>query len=116
MVLYGYAVVTDRWQKFTELRISHETLDRLSSYCDEFLIHAVDVEGKQSGIQKELVALLGEWGKLPITYAGGVHSFDDLKEIKHLGHGKLHVTLGRALDLFGGNLKYKDVVGFVDTK
>ena len=112
----GYYIVTDRWQKFTMEKVSLELLDKLSEYCAEFLIHAVDVEGKQSGIQKELVALLGEWGKLPITYAGGVHSFDDLKEIKHLGHGKLHVTIGSALDLFGGNLKYKDVLGFVDTK
>ena len=101
----GYAVVTDRWQKFTELRISHETLDRLSSYCDEFLIHAADVEGKRSGVEKELVKLLGTWGReFPVTYAGGVHSAEDLELLAELSGGRLDVTVGSALDLFGGNL------------
>lgn len=109
----GYYVVTDRWQKFTTEKVTYELLDKLSAYCDEFLVHAVDVEGKQSGIQKELVALLGEWGKLPITYAGGVHTFTDLEEIKTLGKGNLNVTIGSALDLFGGIMKYKDVLAFV---
>jgi len=109
----GYYIVTDRWQKFTTEKVNLELLDKLSQYCDEFLIHAVDVEGKQSGIQTELVALLGEWGKLPITYAGGVHDFKDLEDIKLLGHGKLNVTIGSALDLFGGNLKYTDVLEFM---
>ena len=109
----GYYIVTDRWQKFTTEKISLELLDKLSAYCDEFLVHAVDVEGKQSGIQKELVALLGEWGKIPITYAGGVHQFEDLEEICNLGKGNLHVTIGSALDLFGGELKYKDVLAFM---
>lgn len=106
----GYYVVTDRWQKFTTEKVTTELLDKLSGYCDEFLVHAVDVEGKQSGIQKELVALLGDWGKRPITYAGGVHSFTDLEEIKELGNGKLNVTIGSALDLFGGPLKYKEIL------
>ena len=110
----GYYVVTDRWQKFTKEKVTEELLDKLSAYCDEFLVHAVDVEGKQSGIQAELVALLGKWGKLPITYAGGVHSFADLEEIKRLGYGRLHVTIGSALDLFGGNLAYKKVLEFVN--
>ncbi len=106
----GYYVVTDRWQKFTKEKVSLELLDKLSAYCDEFLVHAVDVEGKQSGIQRELVALLGEWGNLPITYAGGVHTFSDLEEIEELGKGNLNVTIGSALDLFGGKLKYKEVL------
>ncbi len=108
----GYYIVTDRWQKFTSEKVSLKLLDKLSQYCDEYLIHAVDVEGKQSGIQTELVALLGEWGKLPITYAGGVHDFTDLEKIKELGREKLNVTIGSALDLFGGNLKYKEVLEF----
>lgn len=112
----GYYIVTDRWQKFTEEQITLELMDKLAGYCDEFLVHAVDVEGKQSGIQTELVALLGEWGKLPITYAGGVHSFSDLEEIKRLGRDNLHVTIGSALDLFGGKLRYKDVLEFVNLK
>ena len=106
----GYYIVTDRWQKFTEEKVTLELLDKLAGYCDEFLVHAVDVEGKQSGIQKELVMLLGEWGKLPITYAGGVHNFTDLDDVKKLGQDHLHVTIGSALDLFGGNLKYKEVL------
>ena len=106
----GYYVVTDRWQKFTDEKVTVDLLDKLSEYCDEFLVHAVDVEGKQSGIQRDLVALLGAWGKQPITYAGGVHAFSDLEAIEELGKGNLHVTIGSALDLFGGNLKYKDVL------
>ncbi|MBQ8519450.1 MAG: phosphoribosylformimino-5-aminoimidazole carboxamide ribotide isomerase [Agathobacter sp.] len=112
----GYYIVTDRWQKFTEEKVSLELLDKLSDYCDEFLIHAVDVEGKQSGIQTELVALLGEWGKLPITYAGGVHEYADLEKIKCLGHDKLNVTIGSALDLFGGKLEYQKVLACVSRK
>lgn len=110
----GYYIVTDRWQKFTDEKVSLELMDKLSLYCDEFLVHAVDVEGKQSGIQRDLVSLLGAWGKLPITYAGGVHSYEDLEEIKDLGQGNLHVTIGSALDLFGGSLSYKRVVEYVN--
>ena len=109
----GYYVVTDRWQKFTTEKVTLELLDKLAQYCDEFLVHAVDVEGKQNGIQKELVTLLGEWGKLPITYAGGVHTFIDLEDIKYLGKGNLNVTIGSALDLFGGTMGYEDVLKFV---
>lgn len=109
---YGddYMVVTDRWQKRTEERLDIDLLERLSTYCDEFLIHAVDVEGKANGIEKELVTLLGEWDKLPVTYAGGVHSFTDLQQIKTLGRNHLHVTVGSALDLFGGNMKWEEVL------
>ena len=109
----GYYVVTDRWQKFTTQMVTEELLEELSQYCDEFLVHAVDVEGKQNGIEKGLAELLGNWGKQPITYAGGVRSFSDLKEIKQLGKGNLNVTIGSALDLFGGELKYKDVLNFI---
>lgn len=109
----GYYVVTDRWQKYTSEKVTLELLDKLSAYCDEFLIHAVDVEGKQNGIQFELVELLGAWGHLPITYAGGVHAFSDLEEIKRLGRNHLNVTIGSALDLFGGNLKYQDVLAYM---
>lgn len=109
----GYYIVTDRWQKFTSEQVTYELLDELSQYCDEFLIHAVDVEGKQNGIQKEIVTLLGNWGKIPITYAGGVHTFEDLEEIKAFGCGNLNVTIGSALDLFGGKLKYKEVLTFI---
>lgn len=106
----SYYIVTDRWQKFTDEVITEELLDELSQYCDEFLIHAVDVEGKASGIEKELVSLLGDWGKIPLTYAGGVHSFEDLRLIKELGHNRVNVTIGSALDLFGGSMKFEDVI------
>jgi phosphoribosylformimino-5-aminoimidazole carboxamide ribotide isomerase len=105
-----YYIVTDRWQKFTSVRVNRDTLNTLAGYCDEFLVHAVDVEGKSSGIEQELVRLLGEWGKIPITYAGGVGSFRDLNLLKELGQDKLDVTIGSALDLFGGPMKYKEVV------
>ena len=105
-----YMVVTDRWQKVTEEKLDCVLLDRLSAYCDEFLIHAVDVEGKADGIEKELVTVLGQWGKLPITYAGGVHSYEDLQLIKELGNDHLNVTVGSALDLFGGKLKWDEVL------
>lgn len=108
----SYYIVTDRWQKFTDEVITEELLDELSQYCDEFLIHAVDVEGKAGGIEKELVSLLGKWGKIPLTYAGGVHSFEDLRLIKELGHNRVNVTIGSALDLFGGSMKFEDVIAF----
>lgn len=108
----SYYIVTDRWQKFTDEVITEEFLDELSQYCDEFLIHAVDVEGKAGGIEKELVSLLGKWGKIPLTYAGGVHSFEDLRLIKELGHNRVNVTIGSALDLFGGSMKFEDVIAF----
>lgn len=108
----SYYIVTDRWQKFTDEVITEELLDELSQYCDEFLIHAVDVEGKASGIEKALVSLLGDWGKIPLTYAGGVHSFEDLRLIKKLGHNRVNVTIGSALDLFGGSMKFEDVIAF----
>jgi len=109
----GYYVVTDRWQKVTDERVTHEFLDELSEYCDEFLIHAVDVEGKQNGIETALAELLGSWGKCPMTYAGGVRSFEDLKQLDELGNHKLNVTIGSALDLFGGTLKYKEVLAYI---
>lgn len=105
-----YYIVTDRWQKFTDVTISPSTLNLLSAYCDEFLIHAVDVEGKSSGIETELVKLLGSWEGIPITYAGGVGNFEDLKKLKELGKGRLDVTIGSALDLFGGPMSYVKVL------
>lgn len=106
----GYYIVTDRWQKFTCEKVTEQLLDELSQYCDEFLIHAVDVEGKSNGIEEDLVKLLGNWGKLPITYAGGVHNFEDLEKIKTFGKNHLHVTIGSALDLFGGDMEFAKVL------
>ena len=105
-----YYIVTDRWQKFTKVSLSEHILDELSEYCAEFLIHAVDVEGKAQGIERELAQMLGEWGKIPITYAGGVGSFEDLEELKRAGKDRLDVTIGSALDLFGGNMAYRQIL------
>lgn len=112
----AYYIVTDRWQKFTDEAVSVSLLNKLSVSCDEFLIHAVDVEGKASGIEKELVKLLGDWGKIPVTYAGGVGSFADLQSLKELGQNRLNVTIGSALDLFGGPMPYEGVLQFIDSK
>lgn len=111
----GYVIVTDRWQKFTDEKISAELLDRLSSYADEFLVHAVDVEGKASGVETDLVKLLGSWGKIPVTYAGGVSSFEDLKILRIYGRNRLNVTIGSALDLFGGRMEYEKVLEYINS-
>lgn len=108
-----YYIVTDRWQKYTEVILNEDTLEKLAAYCDEFLIHAVDVEGKASGIEEQVAAMLGEWGKIPITYAGGVHNFEDLEKLKKLGRDKVNVTIGSALDLFGGNMKFEEVIEYM---
>lgn len=105
-----YAIVTDRWQKFSDVYLDEKALEFLASYADEFLVHGVDVEGKKLGIDEELVALLGRYSPIPVTYAGGVTLMDDLERIKEAGNGRVDVTVGSALDIFGGNLAYKDVV------
>ena len=105
-----YYIVSDRWQKFTNVAVTKELLQEMSSYCDEFLIHAVDVEGKASGIEGELVELLAEMEDFPITYAGGVGTFEDLEELKEKGQHKIDVTIGSALDIFGGNMSYANVL------
>ena len=108
-----YFVVTDRWQKFTELAITPETLQKLAGSCAEFLIHAVDVEGLCRGIDRELVEKLGQWTPIPTTYAGGANSLADLEEVTRLGQGKIDLTIGSALDIFGGSgVKYEDCVKF----
>lgn len=106
----NYVVMTDRWQKQTEEIVDYKLLDRLADYCDEFLIHAVDVEGMAKGIEQDLVKMLGEWKKRPITYAGGVHDFEDLRLIRTLGQNHINVTIGSALDLFGGNMAFEEVL------
>ncbi len=108
-----YYIVTDRWQNYTTVELTEQTMDELSSYCDEFLIHAVDVEGKASGIEEPVAQLLGDWGRIPVTYAGGVHNFHDLERLKMLGKNRVHVTIGSALDLFGGNMRFEEVLRFV---
>jgi phosphoribosylformimino-5-aminoimidazole carboxamide ribotide isomerase len=109
----NYFVVTDRWQKFTELGISQDTLQKLAGSCAEFLIHAADVEGLCRGIDRELVERLGKWTTIPTTYAGGANSLSELEEVTLLGQGKVDLTIGSALDIFGGKgVRYADVVKF----
>lgn len=108
----GYYITTDRWQKTTKVNITYDTLDYFAGFCDEFLIHAVDVEGKQNGIEQELVRLLSGWKGIDITYAGGVRSIEDMKLLNEIGQGRIDVTVGSALDLFGGKMKFEDAVGF----
>ncbi|KAI8548940.1 hypothetical protein RHMOL_Rhmol07G0312500 [Rhododendron molle] len=107
-----YAIVTDRWQKFTDVFLDEKIMDFLATYADEFLVHGVDVEGKKLGIDEELVTLLGSHSPIPVTYAGGVTVMSDLERIKAAGMERVDVTVGSALDIFGGNLAYKDVVGW----
>jgi phosphoribosylformimino-5-aminoimidazole carboxamide ribotide isomerase len=108
-----YFVVTDRWQKFTELVVNEETLKKLAAYCAEFLIHAADVEGLCQGIDRELVKNLALWTPIPTTYAGGANSLADLETATQIGQGRIDLTIGSALDIFGGNgVKYEDCVKF----
>ena len=109
----GWTVAMNRWQTLTDLQVDHATLDRLAPFCDEFLIHAADVEGLCGGIDAELVALLGGWGKCPVTYAGGAATLADLLLVKQAGRGAVDVTVGSALDLFGGSgFRYRDLVAW----
>ena len=106
----GYYIVTNRWQTFTNVKLTVEVMDELSAYCDEFLIHGVDVEGKASGIEEELVELLARWNHIPITYAGGIGSKKDLKRFEEISGGRLDFTIGSALNLFGGSIRYEEIV------
>lgn len=105
-----YYIVTDRWQKFTEETVSLELMKKLGGYCDEFLIHAVDVEGKANGVEIPLAELLGEYEGHPVTYAGGVGSLKDIQTLKQASGGKVDVTVGSALDLFGGTIPFANLV------
>lgn len=107
----GWTVAMNRWQTLTELDVTPDVLDRLADGCAEFLIHAADVEGLCQGIDEELVTHLGKWGKRPMTYAGGVATLDDVRKVEQLSGGKVDVTVGSALDLFGGSgVRYADLV------
>ena len=105
-----YYIVTDRWQTFTTLEVNSSTLSELSSYCSEFLIHAVDVEGKQAGIDEELISIMADSCSIPTVYAGGVRSMADIELIGQAGNNRIDFTVGSALDIFGGTLPYRQVV------
>lgn len=104
-----YYVVTDRWQRFTDMKLTEDVLEELSGFCSEFLIHGVDAEGKRSGMEEELVHMLGNWNGCPITYAGGIGSLEDLEKFRTASGGRVDFTIGSALDLFGGDIPYETV-------
>lgn len=99
----GWQVATDRWQTITETLIDRRLIEQLQPYCAEFLVHSADMEGLQAGIDEELVRLLGDSVDIPTTYAGGAHSLADLEQVKRLSKGKIDLTIGSALDIFGGS-------------
>lgn len=107
-----YVVVTDRWQNFTELVVNEETLEELAGCCDEFLVHGVDVEGLRAGIEEPLVELLGSCSPIPATYAGGARNISDLERVNTLGKGRVDLTIGSALDIFGGSTPYAEVLAW----
>lgn len=109
----GWVVAMNRWQTLTDLRLDTETLDRLAPYCAEFLIHAADVEGKMAGMDEALIALLGRHTERPVTYAGGARRLDDLALCERLSHGRVDLTIGSALDIYGGSgVRYADCVAW----
>jgi phosphoribosylformimino-5-aminoimidazole carboxamide ribotide isomerase len=111
-----YYIVTDRWQNFTDVPVTLETMERLGEYCDEFLVHAVDVEGKARGIEEELARLLGNFAGCPVTYAGGVGSMEDIQTLGRCSGNRLDVTVGSALDLFGGSIPFEKLKNLDETK
>lgn len=105
----GYYIVTDRWQKFTNIKLTEKVIDKLSGYCSEFLVHAADVEGLQSGIEEDVVKILSA-SSIPATYAGGIHAMEDIHILQELGNDRVNFTIGSALDIFGGSLSFEEVV------
>jgi phosphoribosylformimino-5-aminoimidazole carboxamide ribotide isomerase len=109
----SYYVVTNRWQTFTDLMLSPAVLKDLATYCDEFLVHGVEVEGLCAGVDIDLVRKLSEWSPIPVTYAGGARSLEDLQIVHEVSQGKVDLTIGSALDIFGGTgITYEDAVRF----
>ena len=108
-----YFVVTDRWKTFTDTTVSAATLKDLAQSCAEFLVHAVDVEGLCQGVDMSLVEKLANWSPIPVTYAGGARSIEDLESVDLAGKGRVDLTIGSALDIFGGKgVRYADAVAF----
>ncbi len=111
-----YYIVTDRWQKFTKITLDMEVLEVLSAFCDEFLIHAADIEGKQTGMETEVVRILSRMEGFPITYAGGINNYDELRRLKTIGENRLDVTIGSALKLFGGHMELDTILDICENE
>lgn len=105
-----YYIVTDRWQKFTDEILALGIMSHLGRYCDEFLVHGVDVEGRSAGIERDVVTLLGDYHGNMITYAGGIVKMEDIDELELLSGGNIDFTIGSALDIFGGHLSFDEIV------
>ncbi|KAJ2557592.1 Enzyme that catalyzes the fourth step in the histidine pathway [Coemansia sp. RSA 1933] len=113
----SWVVAMDRWQTLTDMVVDQETLHMLAQHCSEFLVHAADVEGLCGGIDQDLVTALGRWSPIPVTYAGGASSIDDLELVDRLSNGKVDLTIGSALDIFGGSqIKFDDCVAWNNSK
>jgi len=109
----GWTVAMNRWQTLTSIDVTHATLETLAEWCSEYLVHAADVEGLCGGVDAELVDVLGAWAGIPITYAGGVASMADLELVADRSGGSVDVTVGSALDIFGGSgVKYEDLLAW----
>ena len=107
-----FFVATNRWQTLTNVEVNEKLFYDLEQYCDEFLVHAVDVEGKSNGIEEDVATILGNLDGMKITYAGGISSFEDLDKLKAIGKGKIDFTVGSALDIFGGTMDFKKVCAY----
>ncbi len=110
----SYFIVTYRWERFTRVKIDKNTLNELSCHCSEFLVHAAHVEGKCQGVDIELIRLLADHSPIPTTYAGGAKSMNDVRAVKKAGKNRIDITVGSALDIFGGvGITYEELVRFV---
>ena len=103
-----YYIVTDRWQKFTDVELNAAVLERFAGSCAEFLIHAADAEGKQRGIEKGAAEIMAQ-SPIPCTYAGGIASMEDIELLRELGGGRIDYTIGSALDIFGGSIEFEKI-------
>ena len=109
----GWNVATNRWQTITDAVVDENLLQKLAAFCDEFLVHAADVEGLERGMDEELVRFLAEKSPIPVTYAGGAKSIDDLIHCNAISNGKVDLTIGSSLDIFGGTgTRYAECVEF----
>ena len=105
----AYRVATDRWQKITDVEVNEKLFEDLGRYCDEFLVHAVDSEGRSSGIDGELVRILAKADR-PVCYAGGISCIEDIMKLEEYGCQRVDFTVGSRLDIFGGNLSMEEII------
>jgi len=98
----AWNVAINRWQTITDVTLDRALFQGLDPFCAEYLIHAADVEGLRQGLDWKLVAHLASLTDKPLTYAGGASSLHDLARMKAESHGRMDLTIGSALDIFGG--------------